>query len=126
VSAVGDQPKWVFGELLKDAAIRICQDCGDISLEDEMHLCKPASDEREGLREPTKEELAQALRNYPTWGHAMVAAQDRAEQLTQDYNRIVTLLKELKAYEYPQGPNSHPTRRGQQLWGKVDKEIGSD
>lgn len=27
-------------------------------------------------RKPTKDELAQALRDYPTWGHAMVAAQD--------------------------------------------------
>ena len=29
---------------------------------------------------PSKEELAQALREYPTWGHAMVAARQERDE----------------------------------------------
>lgn len=31
------------------------------------------------VAEPTKEQLAQMLREYPTWGHAAVAERERAE-----------------------------------------------
>lgn len=33
--------------------------------------------------EPTKEELAEALREYPTWGHAYVAEKARADGLEE-------------------------------------------
>lgn len=35
---------------------------------------------RSSVLKPSKEELAQALREYPTWGHAMVAAQRERDE----------------------------------------------
>jgi hypothetical protein len=49
-------------------------------------------------RKPTKEELAEALRHYPTWGHAMVAAQDEVVRLRQERDNWEKLAKEWEAW----------------------------
>jgi hypothetical protein len=42
---------------------------------------------------------------------------------SDDVPELIKLLRDLRAYEYPYGPNTHPTSYGRVLWRKVDKII---
>jgi len=62
------------------------------------------------------------------WEQSRKTVESQAKRITElesKNERLIELLKELKAYEYPVGPKSHPTRKGFRLWTKVDKEIDS-
>jgi hypothetical protein len=67
---------------------------------------------------PDKEQLAQALREYPTWGDAYLAERKKNGELRG-------LLKELLEFEFPrQGWKTHPSPYGRALWGRVEKMTG--
>jgi hypothetical protein len=67
-------------------------------------------------RKPTKEELAQALREYPTWGHAMVAAQDA---LLRTRKLLLDVEGSLLAY-WTDMPDAELSR----LQGRIREELG--
>jgi hypothetical protein len=66
---------------------------------------------------PDKEQLAQALREYPTWGDAYLAEKKKNAELKK-------LLAELLAFEFPrQSWKMHPSPKGKVLWQRVEQAL---
>ena len=74
--------------------------------------------------EEKKELLAQALREYPTWGHAYIAERGKNAELIIANKELSWLLAQLLAFEFPkQSWRQHPSPKGKALWSRVERMV---
>lgn len=82
--------------------------------------------------EPTKEQLAKALREHPSWGHAYAAEKARAdgleEQLKTLREALLTVAKDAHGPGYPDEHsfNGGPVKMHGHTLMMVDEALGSN